>query len=127
MKYLIPLLALATLTPCAAGPQRAPASSATVILDPATLDKDFGEYIVQGEKESAKRLMSLFSKHMKNKYENLGKEARRAVHAKDHGCLKDVKFEVLDHGYNDLKFSVFREPSLRPGFQILSTSPSCRR
>lgn len=120
MKYLIPLLTLATLTSAAAGPQRAPASSATVILDPATLDKDFGEYIVPGEEKSAQKLMSLFSKHMKNKYEDLGKEARRAVHAKDHGCLKDVKFEVLDHGDNDLKFSVFRDPRTYDAFVRLS-------
>jgi hypothetical protein len=75
------------------------------------IDTAIGEYRIPGEAEILRDYVSMFNRHFAKHYATQGVLARRAIHAKSHGCL-NASFEVLDHGDSDLKYGIFREPAV---------------
>jgi hypothetical protein len=75
------------------------------------LDTSIGEYRIPGETDLLRDYVGMFNRHFAKHYLNKGVTARRAIHAKSHGCLR-ASFEVFDHQDSDLKYGVFREPAV---------------
>lgn len=73
------------------------------------IDAELGEHKIPREDEIIDELVDLFKAHFKENYPEPN-FARRAVHAKSHGCLKGT-FEVLDHGDPDLQAGIFGKPA----------------
>ena len=74
------------------------------------IDSAIGEHKISGEDEILRDLVQIFSNHFQTKYAGEPGTARRAVHAKSHGCLK-AKFKVLDHQDRDLAHAIFGKPA----------------
>jgi hypothetical protein len=74
------------------------------------LDITIGEYRIPGEADLFRDYVAMFERHFAKHYSNKKGTARRAIHAKSHGCLK-ASFEVLDHKDSTLKHGIFAEPA----------------
>src|ERR1700731_274821 len=83
------------------------------------LDTSIGEYRIPGETDLFEDYIAIFNRHFAKHYIDKGVTARRAIHAKSHGCLK-ASFEVLDHRDSDLKYSIFKEPAVYKAIVRLS-------
>jgi hypothetical protein len=83
------------------------------------LDTSMGEYRIPGETDILKEYVALFDRHFARHYIDKGVIARRAIHAKSHGCLQ-ASFEVLDHRDTDLRYGLFREPAIYSAVARLS-------
>src|SRR5262249_20578947 len=57
------------------------------------IDRAAGEYLIPGEEAILARYVAIFERHFRKNYEGRGGVARRAIHAKSHGCLR-ASFEV---------------------------------
>ena len=74
------------------------------------IDATIGEYKIPGEDTILRDFVQIFSDHFQTQYVSKKQTARRAVHAKSHGCLK-ATFEVLDHNDLQLKHAIFDRPA----------------
>jgi len=74
------------------------------------LDTTAGEYRIPGETDILESYVTMFNRHFAKHYSAKEVIARRAIHAKSHGCLK-ARFEVIDHGDPDLRHGLFRTPA----------------
>ena len=83
------------------------------------VDTSIGEYRIPGETDIFREYVALFDRHFAKHYADKGVIARRAIHAKSHGCLK-ASFEVLDHRDADLRYGLFREPGVYSAVARLS-------
>jgi hypothetical protein len=77
---------------------------------PLEIDTAIGEYTIPGEEEIIRDYVTLFTKHFEKHYAGKDGPARRAIHAKSHGCLR-ATFSVLDHSEHDLKHGIFSQPA----------------
>ena len=75
------------------------------------LDTSIGEYCIPGEADLLADYVAMFERHFAKHYSNKKGTARRAIHAKSHGCLR-ASFEVLDHQDSALKYGIFGEPAI---------------
>lgn len=74
------------------------------------IDPTIGEYLIPGEAAIVDKYLAIFGAHMRKHYDGKGIVARRAIHAKSHGCLR-ATLEVLPHGDPDLRHGIFRAPA----------------
>ena len=75
------------------------------------LDTSIGEYRIPGEADLLRDYVAMFERHFAKHYSNKKETARRAIHAKSHGCLR-ASFEVFDHRESALKYGIFAEPAI---------------
>src|SRR5437763_6705573 len=75
------------------------------------LDTSIGEYRIPGETEILQSYVEMFNRHFAKHYLAKGVIARRAIHAKSHGCVK-ARFEVIDHRDPDLQHGIFKSPAI---------------
>src|SRR5438132_12396615 len=83
------------------------------------LDTSIGEYRIPGETDLLRDYVGMFNRHFAKHYLNKGVTARRAIHAKSHGCMR-ASFDVFDHQHSDLKYGIFREPTVFQAMERLS-------
>ena len=74
-----------------------------------TIASSSGEYVIPGEAQAIDDLKELFTQHFAKFYQSTEVEARRAVHAKPHGCAQ-AQVEILPGIDPELRFGVFSEP-----------------
>jgi hypothetical protein len=83
------------------------------------LDTAIGEYRIPGETEILQSYVEMFNRHFATHYVAKGVVARRAIHAKSHGCLK-ARFEVIDHRDPQLQHGIFKAPAVYDAIVRLS-------
>ena len=75
------------------------------------IDTSIGEYKIPGEDQIILDYVEIFTRHFAKHYAGKPGPARRAIHAKSHGCLR-ASFEVIDHGDADLQHGIFKDPAI---------------
>ncbi|HJU53376.1 MAG TPA: hypothetical protein VJ715_02350, partial [Pyrinomonadaceae bacterium] len=74
------------------------------------IDTAIGEYLIPGETDIINKYVGIFTSHFRKHYEGKSGVAQRAIHAKSHSCLR-ASLEILDHGDQELKHGIFKEPA----------------